>query len=550
MYSKTFALDNYFMHIPERVLDQGRLFLGEQQDFELKRDAKGYWLIKWNVNDHVETEIMIGRKNVKAYSCDCEAFTNSQMCLHVASALQHILETLERERSEKKELRRTTVAGPAVLSVKKIVDKLSAKELRQFIISQSKRNSLIAGELRAQFSHKVEVQDDGKYLKLIRSYASALSQGRLTKQKFGKLESFLENLIGHGEDLCSDRNYREAFLILLGVMGYLGRAVQSYKSYGWEDVSLKAHVFLDTLFKEDLPVTFRRDAIEKLRGIYIEDPYVILDPEYNLFHQLYHLSKVNKGLIFEDLTKYTEADPEDRIALFTAIRLAIAGQDADFLKKVINRYAQSFVVLNQLALYVDEIGGLAIKKEMAYYIYQNSIGPKLKRWSFERAIALELDVKEKIEMYIEYIVSSHREEVIDELQEVAGEEWDSVFQRLIGKIKESPDSEVLLVEALVKNDERGELASVVQKIENTDLLLKHASYLSSVDKGLLLTRLREIIVSHLESHIGHQSADEVMKIFAALERENLRVEVDYLFKVILREFPERKYLIKYLKEEI
>ncbi|MBK8504842.1 MAG: hypothetical protein IPL46_23100 [Saprospiraceae bacterium] len=102
MYSKTFSIENYFMHIPEYVLDEGRELLNSSALNSASKDVKGLWLLRWKGEPDCETEVFVGRKNVKAYSCDCSIFQERKMCCHVSAAIHHIHETIEKEKLVRK----------------------------------------------------------------------------------------------------------------------------------------------------------------------------------------------------------------------------------------------------------------------------------------------------------------------------------------------------------------------------------------------------------------------------------------------------------------
>jgi hypothetical protein len=98
------------------------------------------------------------------------------------------------------------------------------------------------------------------------------------------------------------------------------------------------------------------------------------------------------------------------------------------------------------------------------------------------------------------------------------------------------------------NGEKSRLIKVLEQYQGVELILEVAPYLNQIDPSFLKDRLGKSIEKHLNTHVGYQSADFILDIFMKLSTERLDSIIDHLFRMIIKQFPERKHLIKYIKE--
>ncbi|MBK8504843.1 MAG: hypothetical protein IPL46_23105 [Saprospiraceae bacterium] len=255
---------------------------------------------------------------------------------------------------------------------------MSEKELKQFILDQSNKSPLIAGELKAQFAHKIEVPNaDDKYFYVIKNYTTALSQGKLNEQKFKKLTVYLSNLIHHGEDLCSAKNYREAALILLGLVKSMGIYAVRYRMLSWSELSGMVHKFLERLMKQELPPAFRLEIAGKLRSLYLQESYLIFDAKYNLFTQLYDFVPGQQLLIYREFTTYITSHYDRDHAVDACFAMATKQNDLSQLVLFAERHLQNLTVLRRF-FEMLKAESIALAKPFIQHIYQHSKGSKTK----------------------------------------------------------------------------------------------------------------------------------------------------------------------------
>jgi hypothetical protein len=546
MFSKSFALENYFMHIPEVMLDQGQDLLTGRDSLGITCDDKGFWLFKWHDQDEIETEVVTGRKNVRAYSCDCSVFLERKMCPHVAAALYHIFQVTQKEQKKKEQKKVREKPRSPRIPIKQIINQLSEKELKRFLTSQASKNPLLAGELKALFAHKVDLPEgDEKYFLVIKNYLSALSQGKLSEQKFHRLSAYLTNLVRHGEDLASEKNYREAALILLGLLKFLATTIVRFRSQPWEALSTDVHRFLEKLLQEPMSPSFRLDFIKKLRTLYQDENYIILDANCNLFSILYDNAGDEKMAIYSDLVKSIRPDSEALPGLLALFRIALDQKDVDLLTRITGHHLHNLAVLRHLLELTR--GRKDMPDQLLRFILTESKGPKIRKWAFDQLISLESDPKLIQDIFINFLVSEERADLLPELKSISGEDWPEVVRQLIELLDQTPHKRLLLELLVLENDQEG-IIDLLNRNDDVELLLVHADFLYRKNRRYLYQQLEKLIDRHLTDHIGYQSADYILRIFDRLASLGLTGLIEDLHRSVLRKFPERIYLIKYLKE--
>lgn len=549
MYSKTFALENYFMHIPEAILDAGEQLLSEQSLEVVPQEDQGYWVMAWGGQEPGEAEVSVGRKNVKAYSCDCAIFQEKKMCPHVAAAMTLILRRIDAIKTEKQKSKPRIQPRIPRLQVKNIVRQLSEEELRSFLMDQALRNPLLAGELKAQYAHKVELPDaDQKYFQVIKNYAAALTQGRLNELKFKKLTSYLNNLIQHGEDLCSTKNYREAGFILQGLLTYLSVSISRHRNVNWSDLSAGIHAFAEKILSTIQAPDFRSELLRKLRSVYLENPYIILDAKDNLYRLLYQFSLAERRNIYEDAKLYLGQHPQEELALQVTFALAVREEDEIQIQYLIQHYAHRLSTIRGF-LGIMRAENSNLVKKMLLYVMTGDKGIKSRNWAFEQWLREEKDSRLKSEYLIDFIVKEDRVDQLDTLKAESGKRWPENYRELVRRLKEYKRPGTL-VSTLVFKGDRTALLALLKEEENIDIILPATPYLYPLEPAFIQKKFENRIRNHLENHVGYQSGEFILSIFNRLFQIDLHDLAENLFTMIIREFPERKHLIKYLREEV
>ncbi len=549
MYSKTFALDNYFMHIPEEQLDLGRQLL-VQNPVTPEKEMKGnLWVFHWSSPEACETEISIGRKNVNAYSCDCTLFTSSKMCHHIAAAL-HYLNDAFFEKQKEKSSRHNRRDVLRQIRSKSVLDLLSSKELREFSLRQALSNPLYASALKTQFAYKVDLKDNlDKYYLLIKSHSKILGQGRLTKQNFGRLKKYLTDLIDHGTDLHAEKNYRESHLILYGLCKYIVAAQASFSQLPWIEMVGKLHRYLERIFSDDIPMELRKKGIRILTSLYRDEFYVILDSRDNLYTALYQLARDEKTEIHRDLCAYGLSNIENQAAQIAVFISCVTEKDWKHLERFLTVHLSRPNLLKRCFKEFDpQTDGRLIVK-WAQFVYEKSEGKKLTDWAFDQMTKHETNKTRILDYYLQDLQRTKKSTHLESIRVLAGDQWVEVSDDLIKNFKSHPDMrEVMLDLLLMKRDRKG-LKHALREKMNMQELLKYAPDICEYDDEFVLSHLKILFTRYLKRHIGHQSAEFVIGSLRNLEIKGLHRQVVAIVRMISEDFSERTQLVKKLKTE-
>ena len=190
----------------------------------------------------------------------------------------------------------------------------------------------------------------------------------------------------------------------------------------------------------------------------------------------------------------------------------------------------------------------SLHTKMAQHALVRSQGPRVQKWAFQQLIASESDQEKKLEYYMERALEKGTPDHIRKLKDEAGECWSAVVKKLEKRIKKAGNLPLLFHLYVVKDDSHSAI-ELLNRIEDTQILLRHAKFIWSADSELFRCRLRRDIVGHLEKYIGTQSGVYIIKVLRQLNASGLGGVKEDLLKLIFRDFSERKHLIKLLKDE-
>lgn len=543
------------MHLSDDDLDAGKLLLDQRSEpAQVKADQKGLWVLAWRSDPTIETEIWIGRRNVKAYSCECKSFEDRKMCSHVVAGIQYIVQELEKKKKARAIKSKERQSGrKSQIHAKGIIEKLDIHELREFLLQQSSKNALVAGELKARYAYKIDTGNQpDKYFLLIKRYASALSQGRLTSQKFEKLQTYIVNLVDHAADLIASKNYVESHLIIYGLMKYYMFGSGIYQTTSWEEIYSRIHNLLVLFFKANIPLELSEDLIEKLRALYKEYRYVVMNPGLNLFVLMYEKSFTKKDDIYFDLVEHARSNSRNNFTQLSLFEMAACRADKATLQSTTNQYVTDLPVLKLLfSVFLNKKGQDDLKEKMLFYLYETSRGERIKAWAFEELIQQSIPQERKVDLYVDQILTSKKGQIdlILALKECAGKSWSKVSTELAGDFEETGQIDLCL-EVLVLNNDYPGIRRILEKYDDAFLLLGQASYLYDQMPNYFEQAVEAHLIRHLDTHVGYQSAEFLLHIFNSLSAQNLSHLVEKYYAMVVDKFSERKYLLKMLREVV
>ncbi len=543
MRVKSFPLDNYFLYFKESLLDEGETLKAGGHLVVKQRDAStGYWSLECRNPAMLEIEVVTKRRQVKSYSCDCETFSQKQLCGHLAGALKYILDELDKEEADRAAKQASQAAGR--LNISSLINQLGDDELRSFIAGYARHHRDFALLLKAKFAWKVELKDNlSKYYDLLRSYSKALGSKPLGKTATKKLGIYIDNLLGLADDLMSEAEYREAFALLHGTIRYVG--LQVPPGHLVEELR-QAHVKTDFLLDMDLAPSFRQEMLLAFLAIAEERRYTLDNWQLNLHAILYpHFGTDGKQQVIDDLRLRWQASKLPGAAL-TLMSLLLSDQNDDEVTHLLLSARQNHELIRTALTLLAKADRFDLSAAIAETLYQDSRGRRLRQICLQHLTSDWATREDKIRWLRSHFISSGERGSFAHLQELQIADWDAMTAEMIGTLEARQDwtllafvlGETKRLEALWQLlEERGDLA----------LILDHLGYLRDIEDDRLLPTIYAHIQSYLHRYVGRKSVDHVLQALTRIERHRRTALSQSLRDQVFRDFRERTFLIKALR---
>ncbi|MFK8054635.1 MAG: hypothetical protein AB8F78_00825 [Saprospiraceae bacterium] len=124
--------------------------LRDSGDFNVSDHANGLWTVKAG---GYETEIQLTGRKIKDYRCDCPDFERREQCAHFA-ALVAIVHLRKQPKAKKSSAPRKTQ-----LSMKKLLNSVEDRELREFVQEYARKHSDFALDLKVRFAEALPLSN-------------------------------------------------------------------------------------------------------------------------------------------------------------------------------------------------------------------------------------------------------------------------------------------------------------------------------------------------------------------------------------------------------
>lgn len=377
-------LTSFEKHIGSTILQRGKAYYEDGHVESLEEVENGVWNATVLGSEDYFVEIEISKRGtVKDYECDCPY--DGDLCKHVVALMYAVRDEqkITLEAKEKDSKRKKTK-----LSFQKLLNKISADELKAFILHYSKKSNSFKSDFELFFAEKdenfdIEKQvrdqirktiktyskrqfvDYGSSSKLARELDKILMQGQYYLSKKNLLDAstlsmvyikeavslityaddsngYLGDAIDSGISLLTDVAVQAPLTLKEKIAGYLNKELQNelyfdYGNFGYDMTDLYAQLCLDLGNIDDF-IHFADLAIEKSRhdrydyrsSFFIELKASILkngnrtDEAEQLMEQQIHLPKVRKMAVEREIEH--ERLEEAKKLLAEGIRIAEEAQ--------------------------------------------------------------------------------------------------------------------------------------------------------------------------------------------------------------------------------
>ncbi len=548
MFSKTFPIENYFMYLPEYLLDSAEQLIIEDK-VALKRRKNGLWIFDVEDDQDLEVEVLTSRKQVKSFSCDCEKYLEQGLCIHIVAAIRKIAEQTASEVEDKKKKETSIQKSPTrYIQTRMLLDEVSEKDLREFVRSYAQEDHKFALRFKARFAHHVQTKDDlTKYFLLIKKFDGTLSKSKLNATKLRRLKSYIEDLLALGSDLGSKKDYREAFSIAYGCLKFLIYKKEFRQDDALEPLFERSYVLMDKLFTRAVA----RDLLQKMHQAFIElgtDPsYEVTNHQQNIFSILFKAGTRNKKKeIVEALAQKPEGDEVPSAEIMTLLMLYIESDLLTQASQLISESANNFSLVRDFLKSLSNHKNSELIGHFAETIYRNSSRRTVLKFAHEHLFNSSIRTAVKEELTLDLFLRERKPDLFQKLKDVS-KNWDSTYQSIIHRLEHKGDRKTIL--QIWEWESNWDLIKQeITRSDDVDLVLERLHYLKN-DPEWLRSTLTEIVTNRLRLFIGLPSVDYVRHILIRLEKEKLYSIANDLKRILQNAYSERTILMKTLKNE-
>ncbi len=552
MSTKSFPLEEFFRHIPERYLDKaGVLVEGEKVEIN-KVAEKGLHVFNVNDDQVYEVELVVGRKLVKKWSCDCDLFMEKQMCQHVAASILTLIQIREKKKKQKKRQAkaRKSRRQNQTIQINQILDQVDDRALRLFVKQYAIRNTGFALKLKTQFAHHVELADNlNKYYQLLKRHENHVAKGKLNQIKYRKIGKYISDLLVLSDDLVSQEHYQEAANMIFGVLKYLISRPSFLEETSFASIYLEAHKKLENFLTIEMSPQLVKSLRNQCQHLYRQDQYSVIHDQLNLYYILYHSGLPSeKGQIIQDLTETMIAGKRSfPHSVLTLCRLYAESSRTAKLLELVVEYRNDLPFTRNLFKVLEKYDW-NIRYKTALTLYKNAEQKKLRTQAFEQLVKLEKDHQKLEKWYLDFFQKENDVKLLSRIKDIASD-WPVLRQQIVKDLKRKRVGKSLCFLYRME-DMPDDLQKYLESYGSMELLLDNASYLYERDRLWLKRQILEVMKNHLNRHLGSQSVYYVSGIIHALNRLQLHKLAREIKYELIITYEERSFFTKALREEV
>lgn len=559
MQQQSFPIDNYFMYLAERYLDRADVLLQEEA-ISLCSVQKGYHLFEVQDDKLFEVEVLVGRKKVTSFSCDCPHFLTHQICAHIAAGIKIIVHKRDQQNRRQKQKKHPSSVG--TLHVNKLLAHLEIQDLRAFVRKYAAHDTAFSLKLKAQFAHLVEVKNnDTKYFEILKRNEKHIVKSKINRPKFRKIEAFLIDLLALADDLSVQKNYKEAYGILYGSLSYLISRRAFFRPFEDQSIHLQTHQKFRDFLAADIAPDLLKKAFQQGRQLYLENDYYVEDSLLNLYYIFFKaFGPAQQALILEDLgSTRLEHLQSDQMTTLTLLRIHMEAGDGQGIQQLIlqeEHQKEHLSEIFEILLGHDDPlrpnhsqGQKNAYKKMAHEILLQLYDKATVRQ--QRMAILQIleqaDASEGMlhKLYLDCFIKDTEHQMLSKLRQM--DRWGSTKKVIINHLKENSLDKLLANLYRIEGMD-ADLIEMLEAQKTLPQLLEHAQYLHDHNAEWLHDQILIKMKEHLDKHLGYQSITYVDQVLRTLEKFHLRKLARQIKHELIQLYPERSFFTKALKQ--
>ncbi|MEM1322191.1 MAG: SWIM zinc finger family protein [Bacteroidota bacterium] len=535
------VIDDAYFEVAEGLLAEGKVLERQELDNHL-------WVFKIEDEQVFEVEIQISPSRVKACTCDCGAYAENGICVHIVTALLCLRQEV-RQRKAKKAAQKQKPEPAQKLTTNAILRQVDAEALRSFVAQYARNNRSFALALKARFGSLIPLASGSDpYAQLLDSIIRPLTRDgrRLSTKGVRQIAAMLEQLLQQAEEAASLQEHQVVFDILHALFNKVGPVI-SMTDKGREQL-----------------VALLQKALELLRRLLMEP----LAPQMQEQIWQFALAKSTYGAFF------TSGISLELLRLLLPLANSRERQDGLYAaieqgKEQRQRSKQQLIDYLLLELQLLEQSGQ--KERSTQLIQDNLMQPEILLLTIEQAM-LAADYPQAQRLAEQGLASTSTTEIHyrlrDQLLQIAiiegqqaeiktlalaclldtydfkyfkllkaqgTENWSQEREQLIHDLRQRPYTLAqrdLIAAIFVAEQDFEQLMAYIQSIESIDLLMQYDERLLAQYRPTVYSSYKQLLHNYLSNHLGRQSSQKTRQIIEHL----YQIEADDLAKELVQHF--------------
>ncbi len=501
-----------------------------------------------------EVEIKIIGDKITNMSCDCNAYSTTSPCLHLATMLIQLRrDTLQEKKAEKKKVTPET----RKIKISHLLNRIDKEELNNFIIQYARKNRTFANELKAFLSPAMsESADSSYYAQLIQS-AMRLSRKKdndISTKGAAHVKIILEELWLQSEDKIASKKYTEATEILKALSTQIPitidkvsnkepfvelfvRTLEAFLSFPQNLISPELSEEIFQFLNKDLP-------LNPIMDHRLYKPY--LDTLLQLANTADKKEKLKETI--QSLKTQKDRWGKNTYVSLILFELMLAQEEGD--KKQFHKIIEAHLTHPDILFHALKDAAASQKwnqvKKFAEIGLEQNFNKSLMivLYQFLYQVAFETEHEADLQTYGQLLYfHTYDSQYLDTLLKKLDQKEQAAYLKNILAEIEKADFHTLRKEAIadiyLRLDDIESLISYIKKIKSLDLLNKVMPLLLKDYSTKLKSLYTYLISDYLSYHLGPIPAQKVRNILLNLRKAGARGIVKHLSHHLAAEFPER-----------
>lgn len=215
------TIKNFTEHLSKYELKKGEDYYRRKKVTKLKEEDAEEWTAVVNGREAYDVEVSLEDDEITEVYCDCVAHTENDFCKHVIAVLFAI--------QEKEGILKTATSH----TLESIINNLSVKELRYFLLEHARKNQEIKNDL-VNYQEMIDNEDKNvnRYCALINQFIenAAAGKGAKAAEKINGLLNTISELQKKADKAYTEMKFLEAAEINLAIVKTLPAATGNMKA--------------------------------------------------------------------------------------------------------------------------------------------------------------------------------------------------------------------------------------------------------------------------------------------------------------------------------